>query len=59
MKKIYKAPKAQKFIIEAECMLAASPASINIVESDEIDDSASFSNNKAWNSENWSATDEN
>lgn len=53
MKKIYQAPIAQKFLIEAQNMLASSPTKIDVVEDGEFDASNSYSNRKGWNSDIW------
>lgn len=56
MKKTYQAPKAQNIVFDAMTMLAASPV-VTVDTTKEIDAGNAFSNGKGWNSEDWTATD--
>ena len=52
MKKVYSAPKSQRYAFVAEQILAISPG-IGVNDNVEVDASTSFSNAKGWDSTSW------
>lgn len=52
-KKKYNAPRTQRMDVGPQCVLASSPVKIGVNSDTELDASMSFSNNKAWNCEEW------
>lgn len=52
MKKVYSAPKSQRYAFVAEQLLAMSPG-IGVNGDVEVDASTSFSNAKGWDSTSW------
>lgn len=52
MKKVYSAPKSQRYAFVAEQLLAISPG-IGVNDDVEVDASTSFSNVKGWDSTSW------
>lgn len=52
IKKMYSAPESQLYALVTERLLASSPE-ISIKDDIEVDASTSFSNDKSWDSMNW------
>ena len=52
IRKVYSAPKSQRYAFVAEQILAISPR-IGVNDDVEVDASTSFSNAKGWDSTNW------
>lgn len=52
IKKMYSAPESQFYALVTERLLASSPE-ISIKDDIEVDASTSFSNDKSWDSMNW------
>lgn len=55
MKKVYSAPKSQRYAFVAEQLLAISPG-IGVNDNLEVDASTSFSNAKGWDGTSWTNT---
>lgn len=52
MKKVYSAPKSQRYAFVAEQLLAISPG-IGVNDDVEVDAGTSFSNAKSWDGTSW------
>lgn len=52
IKKVYSAPESQLYTLVTERVMALSPE-ISIKDDIEVDASTSFSNDKSWDSMNW------
>ena len=52
IRKVYSAPKSQRYAFVAEQLLASSPK-IGVNDDIEVDASTSFSNAKGWDSTSW------
>ena len=52
IRKVYSAPKSQRYAFVAEQLLAISPG-IGVNDNVEVDASTSFSNVKGWDSTSW------
>lgn len=52
IRKVYSAPKSQRYAFVAEQLLAISPG-LGVNDDIEVDASTSFSNAKRWDSVNW------